>query len=165
MASDTINLETWTLSYEKSTDKKEDNSSSGKAPSIGSPDSSSTGPLTIEKPNLDMVLHPPKSTLRKVVFNPNSQSAQFYNVVEDLAQAPCMMSSDSSSLQNQSQSYGKLIDKKGDNSSSGKTPSTGSLESSSTIPLTIEKPNLDMILCPPKSTHRKFVFNPNSQAV
>ena len=39
-----------------------------------------------------MILHPPKSTLRKVVFNPNSQATQFYNVVEDLAQAPCAMS-------------------------------------------------------------------------
>ena len=39
-----------------------------------------------------MVLHPPKSTLRKVVFNPNARAAQFYNVVEDLAQEPCAMS-------------------------------------------------------------------------
>ena len=39
-----------------------------------------------------MVLCPPKSTLRKAVFNPNSRAAQFYNVVEDLAQAPCAMS-------------------------------------------------------------------------
>ena len=39
-----------------------------------------------------MILHPPKSTLRKEVFNPNAQVAQFYNVVEDLAQAPCAMS-------------------------------------------------------------------------
>ena len=39
-----------------------------------------------------MVLRPPKSTLRKIVFNPNARAAQFYNVVEDLAQAPCAMS-------------------------------------------------------------------------
>ena len=39
-----------------------------------------------------MVLRPPKSTLRKVFFNPNARAAQFYNVVEDLAQAPCAMS-------------------------------------------------------------------------
>ena len=39
-----------------------------------------------------MILHPPKSTLRKVVFNPNARAAQFYNVVEDLAQAACAMS-------------------------------------------------------------------------
>ena len=39
-----------------------------------------------------MILHLPKSTLRKAIFNPNAQTAQFYNVVEDLAQAPCAMS-------------------------------------------------------------------------
>ena len=39
-----------------------------------------------------MVLHPPKSTLKKDVFNPSARAAQFYNVVEDLAQAPCAMS-------------------------------------------------------------------------
>ena len=39
-----------------------------------------------------MVLRPPKSTLKKVVFNPNARAAQFYNVVEYLAQAPCAMS-------------------------------------------------------------------------
>ena len=39
-----------------------------------------------------MILRPPKSTLRKVVFNPNARAAQFYNVVEDLSQEPCAMS-------------------------------------------------------------------------
>ena len=39
-----------------------------------------------------MILRPPKSTLWKAAFNPNSQATQFYNVVEDLAQAPCAMS-------------------------------------------------------------------------
>ena len=72
MFSDTISLQTRSQSYDKPIDKKEDNSSSGKSPSSGSPDSSSTIPLTIEKPNLDMVLRPPNSTLRKVVFNPNA---------------------------------------------------------------------------------------------
>ena len=66
--------------------------SSGKAPSTSSPESSSNVPLSIENPTLDMILHPPKSTLRKKVFNPNARAAQFYNVVEDLAQAPCAMS-------------------------------------------------------------------------
>ena len=91
MSSNTISLQTWIHNYDKPVDKKEDNSSSGKAPSTGSPKSSSIIPLTIEKPNLDMVLCPPKSTLRKAIFNPNSW-AQFYNVVEDLSQAPCAMS-------------------------------------------------------------------------
>ena len=39
-----------------------------------------------------MVLCAPKSTLQKAVFNPNARAAQFYNVVEDIAQAPCAMS-------------------------------------------------------------------------
>ena len=39
-----------------------------------------------------MILRPPKSTIRKAIFNPNSQATQFCNVVEDLTQAPCVMS-------------------------------------------------------------------------
>ena len=85
MSSDTIIFQTQIQSYDKPADKKEDNSSSGKAPSTGSPESSTTIPLTIENPALDKVLRPPKSTLRKAIFNPNSLDAQFYNVVEDLA--------------------------------------------------------------------------------
>ena len=92
MSSDSISFQTRSQSYDKIADKKEDNSSSGKAPSTSSPESSSTLPLTIEKPTLDMVLRPPKSNLRKVFFNPNARAAQFYNVVEDLTQAPCAMS-------------------------------------------------------------------------
>jgi hypothetical protein len=51
-----------------------------------------SGPLQIEKPNFDSILRPPKSTIRKSTFNPNSCAAQNYNIVEDLAQAPCAMS-------------------------------------------------------------------------
>jgi hypothetical protein len=51
-----------------------------------------SGPLHIEKPNFDSILRPPKSTIRKSTFNPNSRAAQNYNIVEDLAQAPCAMS-------------------------------------------------------------------------
>ena len=64
MSSDTISFQNRSHSYDKPADKKEDNSSSGKAPSNGSPESSSTVPLTIEKPNLDMVFHPSKSNIR-----------------------------------------------------------------------------------------------------
>ena len=46
----------------------------------------------MEQPNLDLILRLPKDTLRKVVFNTNSWAAQFYNVVEYLAQEPCAMS-------------------------------------------------------------------------
>ena len=73
-----------------------------------------------------------------------------------------MMSLDTISLQTRSQSYDKPIDKKEDNSSSGKAPSTSSPESSSTVPLTIENTTLDMVLCTPKSTLRNVVFNPNA---
>ena len=75
-----------------------------------------------------------------------------------------MMSSETISLTTRSQSYDKPAKKKDESASSEKVSSTSSLESSSTGPLTIEKPNLDMVLCPPKSTRRKVVFNPNSQA-
>ena len=92
MSSDTIHLQTQSQNYDKLAYKKEDQSSSGKAPSTSSRESSSIVPLSIEKPTLNMILCPPKSSLRKVVFNPNAQASQFYNVVEDLAQAPCAMS-------------------------------------------------------------------------
>ena len=72
MSSDTINLQTRSQNYEKPADKKEDQSSSGKVPSTSSPKSSSTVPLSIENPTLDMILHPPKSTLWKDIFNPNA---------------------------------------------------------------------------------------------
>ena len=57
--------------------------SSENVPSTSSPPSSSNGPLMIEKSNLDLILR--LDNLGKVVFNPNAQDAQFYNVVEDLA--------------------------------------------------------------------------------
>ena len=63
-----------------------------------------------------------------------------------------MMLSDTISLQTWIQSYDKPANKKEDKSSSGKDPSTSSPESLSTVPLTIKKPTLDMILRPPKST-------------
>ena len=49
-------------------------------------------PLHIEKPLTDIVIRPPKSTLRKTTHNPNARVAQHYSIVEDLAQAPCAMS-------------------------------------------------------------------------
>ena len=72
------------------------------------------------------------------------------------------MSSDTIHLQTQSQNYDKPANKNEDHPSSRKAPSTSSLESSSTIPLSIEKPTLDMILCPYKSTLQKAVFIPNA---
>ena len=74
MSSNTINLNTRSHSYEKTIEKKEKNPSSEKVPSTSSPPSSSNGPLIIEKPNLDLILQPPKDTLRKVFFNPNARA-------------------------------------------------------------------------------------------
>ena len=68
ISSDTINMQTQSQNYDKPIDKKEDHSSLGKDPSTSSPESSSS----IKKPTLDMILRPPKSTLRKDVFNPNA---------------------------------------------------------------------------------------------
>ena len=63
-------------------------------PSSVSPPSASppSRPLQIEKPLFDSILHPPKRTIQKSTFNPSSRAAQNYNIVEDLAQAPCAMS-------------------------------------------------------------------------
>jgi hypothetical protein len=51
------------------------------------------GPLHLERPSLDTVLHPPpKGVVQKLTFNPHARAAQNYNIVEDLAQAPSAMS-------------------------------------------------------------------------
>ena len=72
MSLENLNIATQSQLYDKPEENKIKKPSSDKAPSTGSPTSSSNGPLTIEKPNLDMILHPPKSTLTKAIFNPNS---------------------------------------------------------------------------------------------
>jgi hypothetical protein len=51
-----------------------------------------SGPLQIDKPLFDSILRPPKSTICKSTFNPSSRATHNYNIVEDLAQAPCAMS-------------------------------------------------------------------------
>jgi hypothetical protein len=63
-------------------------------PSVVSPPFASpfSGPLQIEKPSFDSILHLPKSTIHKSSFNPSSRAAPNYNIVEDLAQALCAMS-------------------------------------------------------------------------
>jgi hypothetical protein len=63
------------------------------SPSSVSPPSvnPSSGPLQIEKPTFESMLRPPKSIIRKYTFNPSSHATQNYNIVEDLAQAPCAM--------------------------------------------------------------------------
>jgi hypothetical protein len=57
------------------------------------PTSPPNGPLHLERPGLDTVLHPPpKGIVRKSSFNPHARAAQNYSIVEDLAQAPSAMS-------------------------------------------------------------------------
>jgi hypothetical protein len=53
----------------------------------------SSNPLQIYKPISDALLCPPKRLIRKVTFNPNVHASQNYNIVEDLAQIPCVVSS------------------------------------------------------------------------
>jgi hypothetical protein len=51
------------------------------------------GPLHLERPSLDTILHPPpKGVVQKSSFNPHARAAQKYSIVEDLAQAPSAMS-------------------------------------------------------------------------
>jgi hypothetical protein len=47
--------------------------------------------LHIENPIIDSVLLPLKGTIHKLDFNPSACATQNYNIVEDLAQAPCAM--------------------------------------------------------------------------
>ena len=64
MSLETIHLATHNQAYDKPVEKKYENTSSEKIPStISSPPPPSNGPLTIKKPNLDLILRPPKSTL------------------------------------------------------------------------------------------------------
>jgi hypothetical protein len=93
-----INLTTRTVTYDTLVKPDKPKTTNGSIPdplpSSVSPSSASppSGPLQIEKPSFDSILHPPKSTIHKSTFNPNSWAAQNYDIVEDLAQAPCAMS-------------------------------------------------------------------------
>ena len=72
------------------------------------------------------------------------------------------MSSFSINLNIRIHSYEKPIEKKDENPSSDKFPSTSSPPYLSNGPLMIKKPNLDLIVQPPNATLRKDIFNPNS---
>jgi hypothetical protein len=93
-----VNLTTRSTTYDTPSkpdkSKTANDSSPDPSPPAGNPPSVNppSGPLQIEKPSFDSILRPPKSTIRKSTFNPNSRAAQNYNIVEDLAQAPCAMS-------------------------------------------------------------------------
>ena len=73
MSTETIGLTTRSQTYDKPVEKKDENTSSKKVPSTNSsPSPPFNGLVTIEKPNLDLIFHPPKSSLWKSVFNPNA---------------------------------------------------------------------------------------------
>jgi hypothetical protein len=95
-----INLNTRSKKYDTpgSPDKGKDTNGTGTLPDP-SPSSVSLPsvnppfrPLQFEKSTFDSILCPPKSTIRKATFNPSSRVTHNYNIVEDLAQAPCAMS-------------------------------------------------------------------------
>ena len=93
MSIETVTLTTRNQTYDKPPKKKYEGDSPENTPSINpSPPPPSNAPLTIDKPSLDTMLGLPKSTIRNFVFSPSARAAHFYNIVEDLAQAPCTMS-------------------------------------------------------------------------
>ena len=90
MANETAALMTREKTYDTNLDKHPRGSTSSLT-STTAP-STSNGSLQIEKPIFDNVLHPPKGTIQKLAFNPSARVTQNYNIVEDLAQTPCAMS-------------------------------------------------------------------------
>ena len=89
MSSQTVNLITRAHSYDPPPEKKPDDVPSEKRSTSTPPPNNG---LHIEKPIPEAIFRPPKGTLRKSIINPNARAAQYYNIVEDLAQAPYAMS-------------------------------------------------------------------------
>ena len=68
MSAETIALTTRSQTYDKTLEKKDEGYSSEKTPLVNpSPQPPFNGPLTIEKPSFDTILHPPKSTILKKI--------------------------------------------------------------------------------------------------
>jgi hypothetical protein len=94
-----VNLTTLSATYDTPVKHDKPKTANGSSPDplpsfVNTPSvSPPSRPLQIEETSFDSILCPPKSTIQKSTFNPNSQAAQNYNIVEDLAQAPCAMSS------------------------------------------------------------------------
>ena len=82
---DSVDLAMWAKNYEKHPEGE----SSTQIDSPSMPQSN--GPLTFEKPTFEAPSRPSKGTLQRT-HNLNVQDAQHYNIVEDLAQALCAMS-------------------------------------------------------------------------
>ena len=89
MSSETVNLNTMSHSYDPPLEKKPNDVPSEK-PSASTPPPNNG--LHIEKSIPNVIFYPPKGTLRRSIINPNAHLTQYYNIVEDLAQAPCAMS-------------------------------------------------------------------------
>jgi hypothetical protein len=93
-----VNLTTCSATYDTPVKPDKLKTTNGSVPdplpsSVSPPSASpSFNPLQIEKPSFDSILYPPKITIQKSTFNPNSRAAQNYNIVEDLAQALCAIS-------------------------------------------------------------------------
>ena len=56
-------------------------------------ESQPSGSLTIEKPTIDIVPHSPKGDLCRKMHNPDVRVSHNENVVEEIAQEPCSISS------------------------------------------------------------------------
>lgn len=85
MMEDVIDLEMRAKNYDKQ--PKEGPSAHADSPSLPQ----SNGPLTFKKTTFEAPSRPSKGTLR-CTHNLNARAAQHYSIVEDLAQAPCAMS-------------------------------------------------------------------------
>ena len=88
MSSETVHLNITSQSYDSPPKNKNDGVPSKKPLVSTAPPSNG---LQIEKPIPDAILRPPKSTLWNSILNPNVHATEYYNIVEDLAQAPCTM--------------------------------------------------------------------------
>lgn len=77
-----VNLQSCAKTYDPPNEKSIEKEPPSSQPNVS---------LHIEKPPLDIVIRPPKSTLGKTTHNPNAREAQNYSIVEDLAQAACAM--------------------------------------------------------------------------
>ena len=89
MSREMVNLNTRSHSYDPPLEKKSNEVPPEKHSACTPPPSNG---LHIEKPIPEEIFRPPKSTLRKSIINPNIGAAQYYNIVEYLAQAPCTIS-------------------------------------------------------------------------
>ena len=91
---ETVGLTMQTQKYDTTLEKNYEGTYSEKVPSTNHVPSlpPSTGPLTIEKPIPEEILCPPKSMIQEVIFNPSAQDFKFYNIIDDMAQVLCTIS-------------------------------------------------------------------------